>query len=1022
MTIMKVGLLNICGLRGKLEELEDWMEAENLQMLALIETKLPHDMRLFTHHDTVCVRHPPIFNNTNAQSPCGGITIMLRNINKYKLAFRYAKPHFEAVGIIIKDTTYVAVYFRPQIRKEDMLIHLNMLHNRCRGKTVIFGDFNSRHRDWCSQTNQSGRHLHAWHLKNGWQLHAPPFPTRVSPGPSQTSTYSTIDLFLTRNINLTNFRYPRSHAFGISDHLPIQADLDTDYIQPPPPLRIAKYRRKRPDLLEKYELNLDANKARLGLLFDNAKTEQDLNAAYADHMKVQTEPFLPKGKYRPRSRDKPWWTPELAAGVKERNRLYKRWKRYDTINDKHVYDTHAADLKQRIRAARRKFYRDFMLELQEDSSHQLISKASKMARNRKKRENMFTTTMESELKREEFTEYVSTKFPPSIQIRPAKFTVPDTFKLDLIEAILQLASNKAAGADAIFNEALQQDVPANADLIHKIWTACGRIGATPAIWNHILLFPIYKEGMRELAQNYRAIALMSHIRKVIERAIDASVRRETYFRLSQCGFKKRSGTENAILRFIYASQLKGHNSIAVLDIKGAFPSVPRHRLMKKLRERLNANTCDMLTHMLSPDIIETLGDPNHVQRPLTTGVPEGGAISPTLFNIYIDSLIQRLERAPNVDTCLACIVYADDIMLLARFPHALQRLLNICTDWARENKMQFAPTKSFVLTKQKPNFTFRLDQTPLTIVEKAKYLGTIITYDGVHPETIVRRYAKMQAQSGRLKKLGFNSHMHPLAARKLFTSMLLPIGDYGLHLVSSKKHFRRPYQSAIRKYAAAEFYALRPPTTFKTDAARKRVFNVYGLYTCRMRRKILANQAMLRLQDAKDFYRTNGQPAEEEMKEKEMAALRHLHDRPTFIEPRKRINQARKRSESKYLRRICCEKQDPHPAMLIKSTPLSRAMVRYHSARFLTMRDKAEMVEAYGHAQSMSIRNEIRYLMQQPKLSTVQKALLLQRIETVTDLWEFDIHQPHEEPWRKFKFNEAEEIRPPMSLTEATTP
>jgi len=64
---------------------------------------------------------------------------------------------------------------------------------------------------------------------------------------------------------------------------------------------------------------------------------------------------------------------------------------------------------------------------------------------------------------------------------------------------------------------------------------------------------------------------MSHVRKIIGKAVDIQLRREMEFRIVQCGYKPRTGTENALLRYYYAT-MNGHNTVAVFDIKGAFPT------------------------------------------------------------------------------------------------------------------------------------------------------------------------------------------------------------------------------------------------------------------------------------------------------------------------------------------------------------------------------------------------------------------------------------------------------------------
>ena len=64
------------------------------------------------------------------------------------------------------------------------------------------------------------------------------------------------------------------------------------------------------------------------------------------------------------------------------------------------------------------------------------------------------------------------------------------------------------------------------------------------------------------------------------------------------------------------------------------------------------------------------------------GVKKGFPLSPTLFGIYIDKLEDCLEEAGCADTFLAGIViilllYADDIILLARDPSDLDKQLRL---------------------------------------------------------------------------------------------------------------------------------------------------------------------------------------------------------------------------------------------------------------------------------------------------------------------------------------------------------
>jgi len=80
------------------------------------------------------------------------------------------------------------------------------------------------------------------------------------------------------------------------------------------------------------------------------------------------------------------------------------------------------------------------------------------------------------------------------------------------------------------------------------------------------------------------------------------------------------------------------------------------------------------------------------------GVKQGGVVSPVLFCLYIDGLLDRLAKSKiscNFGSVYAgALPYADDHVLLAPTASAVRKLLRVCDEYAREYSVVFNAKKS----------------------------------------------------------------------------------------------------------------------------------------------------------------------------------------------------------------------------------------------------------------------------------------------------------------------------------------
>jgi hypothetical protein len=79
---------------------------------------------------------------------------------------------------------------------------------------------------------------------------------------------------------------------------------------------------------------------------------------------------------------------------------------------------------------------------------------------------------------------------------------------------------------------------------------------------------------------------------------------------------------------------------------------------------------------------------------ISNGTRQGSVLSPAFFSVYIDDLLQRL-RGLGVgchigEKFLGAAGFADDIILLAPPRGAMDIMLAVCEEFARENNLNFS--------------------------------------------------------------------------------------------------------------------------------------------------------------------------------------------------------------------------------------------------------------------------------------------------------------------------------------------
>ena len=390
------------------------------------------------------------------------------------------------------------------------------------------------------------------------------------------------------------------------------------------------------------------------------------------------------------------------------------------------------------------------------------------------------------------------------------------------EKILASPPGKAAGLTGLRAELLHPIAEQIAPLLGSMFCVYMALSFVPSSWKRALLCPVPKKGDLSRIANYRPISLLEVTRKIFEMCLLQQLQDDTTLSREQGGFRPGRSTVDQVAcldRLVkHSASLGRRPHMAFLDIKAAYDSVPRGELWRRC-EQAGMNNIMLAT-------MRALFDHNSAQLTLSqrrsqpfalaAGVLQGSVLSPILYSIFLDPLVEALNHGPKITLPgnpdgINCLLYADDIAIVAQTPRELQRLLHLAELDSLSRGYRFSPGKCVVISPGK--YRHHLYGSDLTRCKNFCYLGFVVRSSGLNFKSHVEaRVKKANAYADRLHLAGARWKNFPAYVNvQLYAAFIRPGLEYGLTLIppghSSLRRIHRCQKRILCRFLGVDVIA-----------------------------------------------------------------------------------------------------------------------------------------------------------------------------------------------------------------------
>ena len=308
----------------------------------------------------------------------------------------------------------------------------------------------------------------------------------------------------------------------------------------------------------------------------------------------------------------------------------------------------------------------------------------------------------------------------------------------LTKQLNNLNPSKSMGSDNCHPMFLKETSNILNGPLQTIFNKSFKEGIVPDIWKEANITPLYKnKGSKSDTTNYRPVSLTSVPCKLCEKTVRQVImdhmNANNLFSNCQFGFRNKRNCVIQLLDVLNDWVTNQDNSkqtdVIYLDIKKAFDTVPHRRLLEKMKSHgFGGQIIDWVKNFLTDRKQRVCVNGKFSEwESVTSGIPQGSVLGPTLFVIYVNDMPDKLKSV--------CKLFAGDCKIYSGITsqsdqQKIQEDLDSLCDWSRDWLLEFSVPKCKAMSLGKVKHPFKYSMRDkdgniqdLPSVEEEKDLG-----------------------------------------------------------------------------------------------------------------------------------------------------------------------------------------------------------------------------------------------------------------------------------------------------------